>query len=78
MTKSFVGRKYLKAMFEGVDWNSSDWNTRMNHLLNHHSPLLLLKSNFFFDELVLGLYNFFLEVIVDSSLVAIAAPTNYK
>ena len=68
----------MKAVFGSVEWNSNDWDTRMNHLLNHHAPLLLLQSRFFFDKLVFGLSNLFLKVIVDSSLMATAAPTSYK
>ena len=86
VTVGLVGRKYLKAVFGGVewdstnwdstDWESTNWDASMNHWLNHHAPLLLLHSSSFFNELVLGLPDLLLKAIIYSSLVATAAPAN--
>ena len=81
VTVGLVGRKYLKAVFGGVEWDSTNWESTnwdasMNHWLNHHAPLLLLHSSYFFSELVLGLPDLLLKAIIYSSLVATAAPAN--
>ena len=81
VTVGLVGRKYLKAVFGGVEWDSTNWESTnwdasMNHWLNHHAPLLLLHSSSFFNELVLGLPDLLLKAIIYSSLVATAAPAN--